>query len=456
MECASALLPEWQSRVSLSFGIPYANAKQEYLSRPTGLTATSGKATRMDLHEFQAKELLERLGIEIPAGRIVESAADAHRAAEGLGGRRFVVKAQIRAGDRARHGGVRFADGARAAAAEAGALLGRRIVTPQTPEGGALVKWVYVEEAVDAVQLLYAAIVLDRVSGRPLALASAHGGDDLEDRAERDPGIVQSIPLTIGNDAADGDFAGLAGRIGLGGAALASAARLFRQLAAAFVELDASLVEVNPLALTASGRLIALDAKLSIDDNALFRHADLRALRDYMERDESDPVELEAQRHQINYIRMAGDIGVLVNGAGLALATLDMVCDAGGRPANFMDIRTTATSLDIARGFKLVLDTPAVRAILVNVHGGGMQPCDTIAEGIGIAARCCDRLVSGRDIPIVISMAGNHAEFARTVLANTGVPHIACGTPWEAVQKAVACARAESSSWLSSLVAKRA
>jgi succinyl-CoA synthetase beta subunit len=410
----------------------------------------------MNLHEFQAKELLERFGIDIPGARVVESAADAQRAAEGLGGRRFVVKAQIRAGDRSRHGGVRFADSPRAVAVEAGALLGRRIVTPQTPEGGALVKWVYVEEVIDAVQQLYAAVVLDRVSGRPLALASAHGGDDIEDRAERDPAIIQSIPLTIGNNAADGDFAGLAGRIALSGAALACAAQLLRRLAAAFVALDASLIEVNPLALTAHGGLVALDAKLSIDDNALFRHADLRALRDFMERDESDPVELEAQQHQINYIRMAGDIGVLVNGAGLALATLDMVCDAGGRPANFMDIRTTATSLDIARGFRLILDNPAVRAILVNVHGGGMQPCDTIAEGIGIAMRRCDRLPSGRDIPIVISMAGNHAEFARTVLANTGVPHIACSTPWEAVQKAVACARAESSSWLSSLVARHA
>ncbi len=409
----------------------------------------------MDLHEFQAKELLERFGIDIPGGRVVESAADAERAAGGLGGRRFVVKAQIGAGDRAKHGGVRFAGSARAVAVEAGALLGRRIVTPQTPDGGARVKWVYVEQAVEAVQLLYAAVVLDRVSGRPLALASAHGGDDIEDREERDPGIVQSIPLTVRTDAADGDFAGLASRIGLDGAALASAAQLFRQLAAAFVALDASLIEVNPLALTAGGRLIALDAKLSIDDNALFRHADLRALRDYMERDESDPVELEAQRHQINYIRMAGDIGVLVNGAGLALATLDMVCDAGGRPANFMDIRTTATSLDIARGFRLILDNPAVRSILVNVHGGGMQACDTIAEGIGIAMRRRDRLPLARDIPIVICMAGNHAEFAKTVLRNTGVPHVACGAPWEAVQQAVACARAESSSWLSSLVARR-
>jgi succinyl-CoA synthetase beta subunit len=410
----------------------------------------------MDLHEFQAKELLVRFGVEIPRGRVVESADDAQRAAEGLGGRRFVVKAQIRAGDRARHGGVRLADGARAAGQETGAMLGRRIATPQTPEGGALVKRVYVEEAVEAAQLLYAAVLLDTVSGRPLVLASAHGGGDIEDRAERDPGIVQSTPLTLDDGSADGDFAGLASRIGLTGAAMAAAAQLYRQLAAAFVGLDATLIEINPIALTPGATLVALDAKLSIDDNALFRHADLRALRDFTVRDESDPVELEAQQHQINYIRLAGDIGIMVNGAGLALATLDMVCDAGGRPANFMDVRTTATSLDIARGFRLILDNPAVRAILVNIHGGGMQPCDTVAEGIGIAARQRDAREPGRDIPIAICMAGNHAEFARTVLANTGVPHTACRTPWEAVQKAVACAKAESSSWLSSLVARRA
>jgi succinyl-CoA synthetase beta subunit len=410
----------------------------------------------MDLHEFQAKELLERFGVDVPAGRVVESASDAERAAEGIGAPSFVVKAQIRVGDRALHGGVHFADSPRAAGAQAGTMLGRTIVTPQTPEGGAPVKWVHVEEAVTAAQALYAAAALDRITGRPVMLASARGGDDIEDRAERDPAIIHGAPLVLRDGDANGDFAGLAGRIGLTGAAAASAERLFRQLAAAFVALDATLVEVNPLALTAGGRLIALDAKLSIDDNALFRHADLRALRDFMARDESDPVELEAQQHQINYIRMAGDIGVLVNGAGLALATLDMVCDAGGRPANFMDIRTTATSLDIARGFGLILDNRAVRSILVNVHGGGMQACDTIAEGIGIAVRRRGPQRLARGIPIVICMAGNHAEFARTVLHNTGVPHIACTTPWDAVQQAVACAKREAPSWLSSLVAKRA
>jgi len=405
----------------------------------------------MDLHEFQAKELLARFGISVPRGQVVDSASDAEKAAEKLAGSRFVVKAQIKAGDRAQHGGVRFAASPRAVGAEAGALLGKRIATAQTPAAGLPVKWVYVEEAVDVAQALYVAVVLDRITGRPLLLASAQGGDDIEARAEHDPDIIQSIPLTIGDAAADGDFSGLAARIGLTGAAATAAEHLFRQLTTAFVALDASLLEINPLALVDGNRLIALDAKLAIDDNALFRHADLRGLRDFTVRDESDPVELEAQHHQINYIRMKGDIGVLVNGAGLALATLDMLCDAGGRPANFMDIRTTASSLDIARGFQLILENPAVCSILVNVHGGGMQACDTIAEGIGIAVR----RYAGREMPIVICMAGNHAEFARTVLQNTGVRYIAGNTPWDAVQKAVASAQKEQPSWLSSLVAKR-
>jgi succinyl-CoA synthetase beta subunit len=412
--------------------------------------------THMDLYEFQAKELLARFGIGIPKGWVAESAADAQKAAERLGCRRFAVKAQVRAGERARHGGVRFAEGACAAGVEAGLLLGRRLATAQTPDG-LPVRRVFVEEEVAATRLLYAAVTIDSATGRAVLLAGAEGGGDIEARAERDPGLIQSTPLTLRDRTADGDFAGLAHRIGLTGAAATAAEQLLWRLATAFVALDATLIEINPLALIGAGELVALDAKLVIDDNALIRHPDLRALRDFTVRDESDPVELEAQHHQINYIRMNGDIGVLVNGAGLALATLDMVSDAGGRPANFMDVRTTATSLDIARGFQLILDNEAVRAILVNVHGGGMQPCDTIAEGIGIALRRRPH----RDLPIVISMAGNNAAFARIVLRNTGVRHIACASPWEAVQTAVAAASAasvkkEAPAWPFSLVARRA
>jgi succinyl-CoA synthetase beta subunit len=347
---------------------------------------------------------------------------------------------------------VRFAETPAMAGSEAGRLLGRQLATGQTGPGGLLVRWVYVEEAVDCIQLFYAAVVLDLAAGRLMLLASAHGGDDIQALAEREPGIIKQIPLTLTGATAEGDFIGLGRSIGLDGPQLMVAERVFRQLVTAFVALDATLLEVNPLGLMDGPEFVALDAKLTIDDNALFRHAGLRGLRDFTVRDEGDPVELEAQRHQINYIRMDGDIGVVVNGAGLALATLDMLCDAGGRPANFMDIRTTASSLDIARGVQLLLEDPAVRAVLVNVHGGGMQACDTIAEGIGIAVRRC----SGRTLPIVICMAGNHAEFAKKVLINTGVEHIACASPWDAVQMAVAADKRKSRTWLSSLVPRRA
>jgi succinyl-CoA synthetase beta subunit len=406
----------------------------------------------MDLHEFQAKELLVRYGIRIPRGRLADTAAGAEAAAHALGARRFAVKAQILAGDRSKRGGVRFADIPASVASEAGNLLGKQLATAQTPPRGLSVRWVYIEEAVDSAQLFYAAVILDRRTGQALLLASEHGGDDIEKVAAQHPDVIKQIPLTLSARTADGDFAGLARRIGLSGQQLVVAERFFRRLATAFVALDATLLEINPIALIDGPELVALDAKLTIDDNALFRHADLRGLRDFTVRDEGDPVELEAQRHQINYIRMGGDIGIVVNGAGLALATLDMLCDAGGRPANFMDIRTTASSLDIARGVQLLLDDRTVRAILVNVHGGGMQACDTIAEGIGIAVhRSPDRA-----LPIVICMAGNHAEFAKKVLINTGVRHIACTNTWDAVQKAVGSVKKESRTWLSSLVQRRA
>ncbi|MFM9850821.1 MAG: succinate--CoA ligase subunit beta [Hyphomicrobiaceae bacterium] len=406
----------------------------------------------MDLHEFQAKELLARYGVRLPRGRLAGTPDAAEAGAHALRARRFAVKAQVLAGDRNKHGGVRFADTPAMVGSEAGSLLGRPLAMGQTSPLGRSVRWVYIEEAIDAAHLFYAAVVLDRTAGCPMLLASEHGGDDIEQLAAGEPDVIKQIPLTLTAGNAEGDFVGLARRIGLDGPELTAAERLFRQLAATFVVLDATLLEINPLALVDGPEFVALDAKLTIDDNALFRHADLRGLRDFTLRDEGDPVELEAQRHQINYIRMGGDIGLVANGAGLALATLDMLCDAGGRPANFMDIRTTASSLDIARGVQLLLEDPAVRAILVNVHGGGMQACDTIAEGIGIAVRRSP----DRTLPIVICMAGNHAEFAKKVLINTGVQHIACTNTWDAVQRAVGSVRMESRTWLSSLVHKRA
>ena len=335
-------------------------------------------------------------------------------------------------------------------------MLGRRIATPQTPEGGALVKWVYVEEAVEAAQLLYAAVLLDRVSGRPLVLASAHGGDDIEDRAERDPGIIQSIPLTLRDGTADGDFAGLATRIGLTGAAMAAAAQLFRQLAAAFVGLDATLIEVNPLALTAGG------------------HAGRARCQAQHRRQRAVP-----PRRPARLARLHGAGRERSHRAG-GTAAPDQLHPHGrrhrragerrrpgaGDPGHGVRCRWPAGQL---HGHPHDGDEPRHRARL---PADPRQPGRAVDPGQHPRRRhaavrhrrrryrhrraAARSLQPGRDIPIVICMAGNHAEFARTVLANTGVPHIACRTPWEAVQKAVACAKAESSSWLSSLVARRA
>ncbi|HXF52840.1 MAG TPA: ATP-grasp domain-containing protein [Hyphomicrobiaceae bacterium] len=392
----------------------------------------------MHLYEFQAKELLARSGIAVPRGKVVDSGAAAEAAARELGCQRFAVKAQILGGDRAAHGGVVLASSPAEVRSAAEALIGRRLVTSQTGPRGSVVKLVYVEEAIEDVRHLYAAVALDRAIGRTVLLASDRGGDDIEQRAARDRSLIRRAVLTIGSRSVSGDFDGMARQIGLAGAAAEGAANLFRILADTSVKLDALMLEVNPLALGADGRLTALDAKLAIDDNALHRQPELAQLRNYFEGEERGPAEQEAQRHHINYLPMEGSVGMVVNGAGLALATLDLICDAGGTPANFMDIRTTASSLDIAYGLRMILTNRNARSVLVNIHGGGMQRCDTVAEGIGIAMRKAERR-----LPLVICMAGNNADFARTVLANTGVRYIACKDAWEAAQTAVRLAAGE-------------
>jgi succinyl-CoA synthetase beta subunit len=312
-------------------------------------------------------------------------------------------------------------------------MLGRKLVTAQTGPAGRVVKRVYVETGLQSRLDLSLAVMVDRSSGEVVALGSRQGGDDIEERASRGEVRIEKLGLGTGaapDPAARADFAA---RLGLDGATAAAFAEIVGNLARAFVELDASLIEINPLAVVGDGDLVAFDAKMVIDDNALFRQPDMAALRD---EDETDPVELQAQRHQLNYVRLDGDIGLVVNGAGLGLATLDLVREAQGRPANFMDIRTTATSLHIAYGFGLLLDNPAIKAILVNIHGGGMQPCDTVAEGLGIAHR-----KSGRSVPIIVRLAGNNAAFARSRFVNFGCPIIECPDMGSAAQRAVAVAR---------------
>jgi len=390
----------------------------------------------MHLHEFQAKELLTRHDIEVPRGRVADSAADAERIARRYGCERYVVKAQVLSGDREASGGVRFANSPEEVRTVADGMLGRLLVTPQTGPRGERVRWVYVEEAVNPERLLYAAVSLDRTHGQLVLLASAAGGSDLERRSLTDPSLIKRIPLTLGHDGITGDLAGISGEIGLKDAAAANMVRVLEALGRISASLDATLVEINPLALTDDNRLIALDAKLTVDDNAMARHPVLAAMRSAFQMESGDPEELGADEHQINYQRLDGDIGVVANGAGLALATLDMVTDAGGQAANFMDIRTTASSLDVAYVIELLLASPRVRTILVNVHGGGMQRCDTIAEGIGIAMR---RARTSK--PLVVRLAGNNADFARMRLASYGIQFEEGADMNDAVRRAVSLTR---------------
>ncbi|MCB1520353.1 MAG: ADP-forming succinate--CoA ligase subunit beta [Hyphomicrobiaceae bacterium] len=392
----------------------------------------------MDLHEHQAKRLLAAYGLPVPIGEVATSVDRAGQAARRLGCSEFVVKAQVLAGDRKAGGGIRFASTPAEVEDAARKLLGSRLVTRQTGARGADVSAVHVEERITVARNLYVAITLDKLSGTIVMLASAKGGDDIEERAADGDTIIARLPLRIEGTRIVGNFEAFAARIAGEERLAAGLATVLGNLAAAFLGCDATLIEINPLAVTDRGRLCALDAKVTIDDNALFRRADLADLKTHNVDVAADASEREAQSFQINYMKLEGEIGCVVNGAGLALATHDLVVDAGGRPANFMDIRTTASSLDIAKGLGLLLQNRSVRSLLVNVHGGGMQRCDTIAEGIGIAMRR-----AGRSLPIVIRMAGNNARFAETVLRNNGVVYTSVDDMAEAARIAVEAARQE-------------
>jgi succinyl-CoA synthetase beta subunit len=387
----------------------------------------------MQLQEFQAKTLLSQYAVAAPEGAVAMSVDEAEAAAARLGTGTIFVKAQIHAGERLAAGGIRKVNSAKAARTAAGELLGQKLVTAQTSAQGQTVKSVLVEAGIRAAQELYVALQVDPASGAILLTAAQGGGADIEKRLATDAVILESLPLGVKGERQPGEIAQFAGRIGLAGDVATRFGELVKKLHRAFVELDAGLIEINPLVVTDTGDLVAVDAKVIVDDNALFRHPDLKELRDDSK---TDRVELHAQRHQINFVQMDGDIGTVVNGAGLALATLDMIAAAGGSPANFMDIRTTAKSLDIAQGINLVLENPRAKVLLVNVFGGGMQPCDTIAEALGIAFRRSKRI-----LPVVIRMTGNNEDLARLRLANFKLPKTECADMWQAVTRAVALAQ---------------
>jgi succinyl-CoA synthetase beta subunit len=389
----------------------------------------------MRIHEYQAKQLLERYGVPVPAGAVADSAAAAEAAARGLGGASLVVKAQLQAGARGKAGGIRMARSAEEVAAAAAELLGRRLVTSQTGQEGGLVKRVYVEQACAAERQLYLAVLVDRSVGRVVLLASAEGGVDIEETAARSPDRILKATIDPTDGLGRDEAARLAAGLDLGGPSREAAIELMTGISAAFLETDADLIEINPLAVTKDGALWALDVKMSFDDNALFRHPEIEALRDS---DEADPSELEARRFELNYVKLEGDIGVMVNGAGLALATIDILEQHGGHPADFMDVRPVASREQIATGFAMLLANPKVKAILVNVYGGGILRCDTVAEGVAGACRG-----SGLGVPLVVRAAGTNMEMFQKILTGQGIRATYTKDMAEAAAEVVAAAKRE-------------
>lgn len=384
----------------------------------------------MKLHEFQAKQILSRFGLNSPAGGVAITAEQARDIAAELNVAEAVVKAQIHAGGRAKAGGITAVRSPADAEKAARTLIGKRLATEQSGPVGHVVKRVLVEKAVATTKNIHVSLLVDPSAGGIVLFCSADGGSDIEQRVSMGDAALERVVLGTGDTFPEFEVAATASRLGLVNGQRAAFATLIQGLLRAFVELDASLIEINPLGVTPEGDLVALDVKMNIDDAALYRQPAMAALR------EEDEQELNAQRRQLNYVPMDGNIGLAVNGAGLGLATLDMIVAAKGKAANFMDIRTTATSLDIAHGFGMILDNPKVKVLFVNVHGGGMQPCDTVAEGLGIAMRR-----TGRSLPTVVRLAGNNAEFARSRFENFGCRIIDCPDMWTAAQQAVAIAR---------------
>lgn len=383
----------------------------------------------MNLYEHEAKAVLRRFGLPAPEGVVCAKPEDARRAAETLGGPRFAVKAQIRAGARGEAGGVRFAESAKEAEAAAKALLGARLTTGQTTREGFMVEHVLVEPAENIARELYAAAMIDRTTGRLNVMLSHTGGTDVEDALKNPENLIR-IEAELSPPPGPETFTGAADRLGLEGAAAQALPGLLAGLCKAFVENDAALIEINPLAVTALGALSVIDAKMVIDDNALFRRPEFAALRG--EGAEADPQEIEAHGHELNYVKLDGAVGVMCTGAGMALAVIDLIREQGGEAANFMDIRPVASRAQVAEGVLLLLRNPNVKSIIVNAMGGGILRCDVIAEGVAEACRA-----SKTKIPIVFRGGGTAKEIGELALRNQAVPVTIAGSIGEAVEAAV-------------------
>ncbi len=387
----------------------------------------------MKIHEFQAKEVLAKFGVAVPRGRECKTPDEAGAAHTALGTPVTVVKAQIHAGGRGKAGGVKVVKSAEEAKRAAAGLFGKSLVTHQTGPAGQVVRRLWVEEGSEIASELYIGIAVDREQQLPVMMASSEGGMEIEVVAQQSPEKILRAPFSPSKGLAETDARRLATGIGLEGDLAAKGAVLMTKLAKAFCELDCSLAEINPLVTTVQGDVLALDAKLNFDDNALYRHPDLVALRDLHE---EDPKEIEAKKFDLSYIALDGNIGCMVNGAGLAMATMDVIKLHGGEPANFLDVGGGATKENVTAAFKILLSDANVKGVLINIFGGIMR-CDVIAEGVCAAVK-----EIALRVPLVVRLEGTNVEQGRAILRDSGLPIASAADLDEAAEKVCRAVRA--------------
>src|SRR5271157_5431554 len=389
----------------------------------------------MKIHEYQAKAILSKYGVAVPRGQMVESREEALDAARALfqdGATGVVVKAQIHAGGRGKGGGVKIAKSAKDATEIADKMLGMQLVTHQTGPEGKKVQRLLIEETLPIARELYLGIVLDRQNGRNVFMASAAGGMEIEEVAAKDPNAIIKQHLIPGFGLQAFQAREMAFKLGLDSKYISGAVKFMTALARATEDTDASLVEINPFITTTDGRLFALDAKMNFDDNALYRHPDIKDLRDLSE---EDPLEVEASKYNLNYIKLDGNVGCMVNGAGLAMATMDIIKYAGGMPANFLDVGGSASSDQVAHAFEILLSDKSVRAVLINIFGGILR-VDMLATGVVEAAR-----KTNIQLPVVLRLEGTNVEEGKKILMESGLNFVVAETMKDAADKVVAAAR---------------
>jgi len=386
----------------------------------------------MKIHEYQGKEILKSFGVPVPRGRVAFSVDEAVAAAEELGGEIWVVKAQIHAGGRGKGGGVKLARSMEEVRSLAESILGMNLVTHQTGPGGRIVRRLLIEEGIPIARELYVGITLDRARSMNVVMASTEGGVEIEKVAAETPHLILKEAVDPGIGFRDFQARKLAFGLGVNGDALKNMVKFLRALYRAYQETDASLMEINPLVITTDGRVLALDAKVNFDDNALDRHPQFAELRDL---EEEEPLEIEASKSNLNYIKLDGNVGCMVNGAGLAMATMDIIKLAGGEPANFLDVGGGANVETVSDGFRIILSDPNVKAVLINIFGGIVR-CDRVAQGVVEAARRVHV-----ELPVVVRLEGTNAVEAREVLAGSGLNFAVASSLQDAATKVTAAIR---------------